>query len=54
MALTESESRERLFEVVLIVDPENCEVIDGRIVIRKAVIARGRTEAISRFGVEVR
>lgn len=49
------EAREpRLMVVSLVMDPAEVQIVDGRLVYRKEVIATGRREAMERLGIEVK
>ena len=44
----------RLMVVSLVMEPAEVEIVDGKLVYRKEVIARDTKEAMERLGVEVR
>ena len=44
----------QLFEMVLVVAPEDCEILDNKIVIVKRVISESREQALRLFGVKCR
>ena len=43
----------RLFKVTVIIEPEDIEIIDGKAVIRKEMIACSRGEVLGRLPIQV-